>query len=114
MPDTQIDRRAADPALIMMQQIYAKQKELDCKMTEHMALQKQALAEAIAKLMAEAFPEGDPDGHRRHHELVIKAAEERAAFWAQMRAKLTEWGLIGIAGWAAYALWAAFLQGPHK
>jgi hypothetical protein len=64
--------------------------------------------------MADAFPEADPVGHRKHHEAVIKAAEDRAAFWAKMRFELTRWGLIGFVAWAGTQLWQAALQGPHK
>jgi hypothetical protein len=69
---------------------------------------------AIESVLADAFPEGDPVGHRKAHEAAIKSAEDKAIFWKTMLTKLTEWGLIGFAGWAVYSLWAAFLQGPHK
>ena len=70
--------------------------------------------ELIATLMSEAFPAGDHEGHRRHHELVIKLAEEKAAFWKKMKEELVKYGLFGFLGWAVFALWAAFLSGPHK
>lgn len=90
------------------------QSKLDDKLTKHMTEETQELAEAMAQMMKVAFPGGDPDGHRRHHELVIKQAEERAAFWEKMRYELVKWGLFGFLGWASYALWKAFLQGPLK
>ena len=74
----------------------------------------QKLAIGLAEIRVEAFPEGDADGHRRHHEAIIKAAEDRAKFWQTMRIELSKWGLIGFAGWAVYALWNSLLQGPHK
>ena len=39
---------------------------------------------------------------------------KRAEFWEAMAREIGKWGLIGFLGWAAYALWNAFLQGPHK
>lgn len=69
---------------------------------------------AVKEAMASAFPDGDPDGHRRHHELVIKRAEAQAAFWDKMKVELGKYGLLGFLGWAAYSLWNSFLQGPHK
>lgn len=68
----------------------------------------------LKAVVTSAFPEGDADGHRRHHEAVIKAAEERADFWKTMRKELGKYGLVGFTGWAAYALWQSFLQGPHR
>ena len=70
--------------------------------------------ELIAGLMREAFPAGDHEGHRRHHELVIKLAEEKAAFWKKMKEELFKYGLFGFLGWAFFALWATFLSVPHK
>lgn len=67
---------------------------------------------AVREAMAEAFPGGDPDGHRRHHEAVIKAAEQRAEFWQTMRKEIGKWGLISLAGFLAMAAWRAFLKGP--
>ena len=70
--------------------------------------------QTINDAIAQAVPDGDIDGHRRHHEALIKKAEESAEFWANMRKKLAEWGLIGFIGWALIALWQAFLLGPKK
>ena len=124
MTETQtIDRRVSDNSaiLVLVQQISTnvgnlevKVDKFDTRLSQHMHDETLELAEAIVKLMLRAFPEGDPDGHKRHHEAVIKAAEEKAEFWKSMRKKVTEWGLVGVLGWAAFALWAAFLKGPVK
>jgi hypothetical protein len=45
---------------------------------------------AEAALIAKAFPDGDPDGHRRAHEAQIRESEERAEFWSRMRIKAGE------------------------
>lgn len=117
------DRRRSvnDPLMSMFRQIQNNQQEIkdsqramDNKLTKHMESVPKDLAEAIAELMADSFPQGDPAGHRRYHEASIKAAEDRADFWSKMRMELFKWGLLGFAGWAAYALWHAFLQGPSK
>lgn len=83
---------------------------LDQKFDKHVKTQGDDLKTA----MDTAFPEGDADGHRRHHEAVIKAAEDRAKFWQSMRTELAKWGLIGFTGWLVFTLWQAFLSGPHK
>lgn len=85
-------------------------KKLDQKFDKHVTTQSNDLKTA----MDNAFPEGDASGHRRHHEALIKAAEERAKFWGTMRTEIAKWGLIGFLGWVLYAAWTTFLQGPHK
>lgn len=94
----------------VVQQIHENVSSLREELTEGLAAQTQDLQ----NVLQQAFPEGDADGHRRHHEAVIKAAEERARFWATMRTELAKWGLFGFLGWAAVSLWQTFLQGPHK
>lgn len=63
---------------------------------------------------SKAFPNDDPDGHRRFHEAEIRRAEARAEFWEKMRFEVVKWGLFGFLGWAAYQLWIAFIHGPQK
>lgn len=111
-----LERRAADHGalLVLVQQVHATVKDLEVKLTHHMTEETQELAQAITLLMNQSFPKGDGDGHRRHHEASIQAAEDRAAFWRTMRTEISKYGLLGFLGWALYALWAAFLLGPHK
>lgn len=123
MPDQQdaaalqfpiIERRRSSPKLIeLIRTVHDNQLALSAKLDKHMKEETSELADAIARLMKEAFPEGDPDGHRRHHELVIKQAEEKAEFWQKMRLELAKWGLLGFLGWALLQLWQSFLQGPR-
>lgn len=109
------ERRRTDSIealLILVQQIHEKQTQIENKIEKHMVDETGELAEAIAKLMKSAFPEGDTDGHRRAHELAIKQAEARAEFWATMQKEIAKWGLIGFLAWATYYLWKAVLLGP--
>ena len=87
---------------------------LNGRLSAHMLDETHDLAEEVSKLMVSAFPDGDPDGHRRHHEAVLAKAEARAAFWKKMFFELCKYGLIGFMGWLALTAWNAFLQGPHK
>ena len=68
----------------------------------------------ISRLLTEAFPAGDHEAHRKYHERLIKADEERIAFWRKMREELTKWGLIGFIGWfiafAGHAFWLEILR----
>ena len=88
-------RRNGFEILELVRVIHDNQVEMDRKLTRHMEVETEELAEAITRLMADAFPAGDPGGHRRHHELVIKQAEERAAFWRTLRIEIAKWGLVG-------------------
>ncbi len=111
------DRRKDSPMPVLLElvkKIHDSQKDLDDRLTRHMTDETSELAMAVAKLMREAFPEGDPEGHRRHHELVIKRAEEQAAFWKEMRIAGGKWLGLGILTFIAGAAWTAFLNGPHK
>ena len=67
-----------------------------------------------ARLLMESFPLGDHDAHRKYHERLIKADEERVAFWKKMRMELTKWGLIGFCGWflafMGHAFWLEVLR----
>jgi hypothetical protein len=109
------DRRRDSPMpviLELLRQVHLSQKSLDDKLTEHMTTETTELAEAIAELMSEAFPESDPTGHRLHHEAVIKQAEEKAKFWQEMRIAAGKWLGIGVLTFLAGAAWTAFLKGP--
>ncbi|MFS2112742.1 hypothetical protein [Herbaspirillum frisingense] len=48
--------------------------------------------------LREGFPAGDPGGHRRYHEELIRAAEERRKFWQDWRSHMMRTG-----SWAALA-----------
>ena len=113
-------RNNSEMLLTLVKQVLANQTtladsqaKLDTKLTNHMLDETKEIADAMAKVL-KAFPGDDPDGHRRHHEAVIKEAEAKAAFWEKMKYELVRWGLIAFLGWAAYALWHSFLQGPPK
>lgn len=83
----------------MREEIRAHRETLD--------VQREAL---VQKLLAESFPHGDHEAHRKYHERLIKADEERIAFWKKMREELTKWGLIGFFGWLAVFAGHAFLD----
>lgn len=55
--------------------------------------------------LARGFPDGDPDGHRRAHEALIRKAESRAKFYDDLRGKLAEKGLWALLVLLGVALW---------
>lgn len=113
-PHSQTYRMLFENLSAAIKELSSEVKDVKAKVNYHHATYQEATERAVSKAMLAAFPEGDADGHRRHHEAVIKAAEEKAEFWQAMRKKLGEWGVVGFAGWALYALWIAFLAGPKK
>lgn len=64
--------------------------------------------------ISKGFPSGDPDGHRLAHEAWIKGAQAKAEFWAKLRDKLAETGVMGAVGFLALAAWLAFKNEIHK
>jgi len=69
------------------------------------------LVAAVERLIR-AFPNEDPDGHRLAHEEMIATIRARREFWQKLVFEITKYGLLGALGWAAIALWGAFLKGP--
>lgn len=97
--------------MFMLRQIHDTIEKMDNKLTSHIADETEVLAREIARHMHIAFPEGDPEGHRRHHEAVIRKAEKSAEFWETMAKEVSKWGLIGFLGWIGIALYRHFLEG---
>jgi hypothetical protein len=97
-----------------LQEVRAVQGSMQTTLTNHIATEPEEWAAQLSGLLAEAFPDGDPEGHRKYHEETIKALEARSEFWRKMLFEVTKYGLFGVLGWLAYTVWAAFLHGPTK
>jgi hypothetical protein len=96
----------------MIERLMERMDRYDAKLTEHMAQEAVEMKAMLEEALHASFPEGDADGHRRHHEALIRKAESSAEFWAKLKLELYKYGLVGFVGWAAFALWQAFLKGP--
>ncbi len=72
----------------LVTELHKDVKALDSKLDIHMLNETHELAAEIAKLMAAAFPEGDPNGHKAAHVAWIRKEEDRAEFWKKMRYEL--------------------------
>ncbi|CAB4240804.1 hypothetical protein UFOVP228_89 [uncultured Caudovirales phage] len=110
------DRRKDSPMpvlLALVTKVHESQKELDRKLTRHMTDETDELAKAITQLMKEAFPDGDPLGHRADHEVRIEKEKEKVAFWKEMRLAAAKWAGLGLLGFLVAAAWTQFLKGPH-
>lgn len=79
-------------------------KEIQTTLNNHIYTEPKQWVEVIDSLIKEAFPQGDAEGHRRHHEAVIKAAEKKAQFWTDMADSTAKWGLAGFGVWAFWTL----------
>ena len=110
------DRRQTgeNAVLSLITEVHKDLKALNERLSSHMVEETHDLAAEVAKLMADAFPEGDPKGHRKYHEASIAKAEAKAEFWKKMLFEICRWGLIGFIGWMAVTLWKAFVLGPVK
>jgi hypothetical protein len=120
-----IQERRRDPnnqAVVMLIHDLTEQvKELKAAVTEMKranaythGVTQEFLDKAVTHALSAAFPDGDADGHRRHHEAVIKASEARAEFWTTMAKEVAKYGLVSLVGFLAIAAWQVFLRGPSK
>lgn len=78
------------------------------------AITEEMIEKAVNKAMNSAFPDGDPEGHRAMHEAEIKRVDARTNFYRTLQTEVAKWGLLALLGFAAVALWKAFLQGVVK
>lgn len=106
--------RTEDSLLLHIKELQAGQKELTAKMNYHHAIFREEVENSVNRVFERAFPDGDPEGHKLHHELVIKREEQRLEFWMSMKKEVTKWGLVGVLGFLAVSAWQAFLLGPKK
>ncbi|WP_460564784.1 hypothetical protein [Hydrogenophaga aquatica] len=68
----------------------------------------------LHKLITDAFPGGDPHGHRMAHEKQIRDADGWAKMKAEVLSKFLSGGLWVAAGWLGFAIWQAFKESVHK
>lgn len=80
------------------------------KLEERLMLHMDAKFAQLHKLISDAFPNGDPHGHRMFHERQIKDADTWASMKADILSKFLTSGLWVAAGWLAYAIWQSFKQ----
>ena len=107
-------QRVEDSILLHIKELQATTKDLSAKMNYHHAIFREEVEKSVINVFERSFPEGDPEGHRAHHELVIQREKERVEFWSSMKKEVVKWGLIGVLSFLAYSAWAAFLKGPMK
>jgi hypothetical protein len=68
--------------------------------------------DSVLEEFRNAFPGGDPNGHRVYHEEVISQVKAKKEFWNKLAFELAKYGLIGFVGWMIIQLWHGVLVGP--
>jgi hypothetical protein len=69
---------------------------------------------AVANIVTRSFPEGDPEGHKRYHEAVIKQQEAKADLYRFLLKEGLKYGLITCLCWIGYSIWQGFILGIRK
>ncbi|MEN9760653.1 MAG: hypothetical protein RI906_479 [Pseudomonadota bacterium] len=81
---------------------------------QHLTLHMDKQFALLRQTFAEAFPGGDPHGHRIAHEKAIKNATAWDKMKAEVLSKFLTAGLWVAAGWLALAVWEAFKHEVKK
>lgn len=66
----------------------------------------------MEEMIKSGFPDGDAIAHRRYHEALIRKAEERTKFWADLRLKLADRGIWAVLVAVATAVYFYYVKGP--
>lgn len=91
-----IEAYIAEHQAELTEALIANQKAQTAELTEQI--------DELRTLFLSAFPDGDPGLHKQAHLLMMKAAEEEAAFWQDMKKKLAQSGVLAVFTGLAIAL----------
>lgn len=91
-------------SLMIEESVEARVAKLENNLLTHM----DAKFSQLQKTFSDAFPGGDPHGHRMAHERQIREADGWARLKAEVLSKFLSGGLWVAAGWLAYAIWQGF------
>jgi hypothetical protein len=80
------------------------------KMEEKLVLHMDTRFAQLHKLITDAFPDGDPHGHRMFHEKSIKDADAWSRIKGEVLSKFLTSGLWVAAAWLAFAIWQSFKE----
>jgi hypothetical protein len=94
----------AQIALMVEEEVERRVSKMEEKLMQHM----DAKFGQLHKLITDAFPDGDPHGHRMYHELQIKQSDGWDKMKADILSKFLSSGLWVAAGYLAFAIWQSF------
>lgn len=97
----------AQVALMVEEEVERRLSKLEEKLMLHM----DSKFAQLHRLISDAFPGGDPHGHRAYHELQIKQADGWEKIKGEVLSKFLSSGLWVAAGWLAFSVWQAFKEG---
>lgn len=92
--------------LQLLSQLGANQGILHSENTDHL--------QRLEEMIKEGFPDGDAEAHRKYHEALIRKAEERTRFYAELRVKLAEKGIWAVIVFVGAALYWYIKEGPRQ
>lgn len=78
------------------------------KMESNLMLHMDTKFSQLHRLITDAFPGGDPHGHRAYHELQIKQATNWDKMKADVLSKFLSSGLWVAAGYLVFSVWQSF------
>ena len=105
----------------MNRQFVSIQRELDLHATRVERLSESTLSvvekqntliKSLQGTIVKAFPDGDPETHRRLHEEWSDKDKAEREMWAKLKQNTINWGVIAILSWVGLVVWGAFVQGP--
>jgi hypothetical protein len=91
-------------ALMIEEEVERRLSKFEDKLMLHL----DAKFAQMHRLISDAFPGGDPHGHRMYHELQIKQSDGWDKIKGEIISKFLTGGLWLAAGWLAFAVWQAF------
>jgi hypothetical protein len=91
-------------ALMIEEEVERRLSKFEDKLMLHMDVK----FAQLHKLISDAFPGGDPHGHRAYHELQIKQADGWDKIKGEVLSKFLTSGLWVAAAWLAFAVWQTF------
>ena len=104
------DITEAQIALMVEEEVERRMHKLEERLMMHMDVK----FGQLHRLISDAFPNGDPHGHRAYHELQIKQADGWDKIKADVVSKFLTGGLWVAAGWLAFAIWQAFKESVNR
>jgi len=96
----------AQIALMIAEEVERRLSKAENKLLNHLDVK----FDQLHKLITDAFPGGDPHGHRAYHELQIKQADALSKIKGEVLSKFLTSGLWGADGWLCYAIWKTFKE----
>lgn len=101
------DQLTSDRVALMIEEAL---EERVSKMEDRMVAHIDMKFAQMHRLIADAFPNGDPHGHRLAHEKQIEDAEGWKAIKRELITKVATGGIWVAAGWLLLAFWQAFKE----